>query len=315
MNAKKRCIKGHGYTTNGSKEKRIIESLASHLRGRLGADILIPCASTSSLGQFNDYKSYCEVCFNNDPGKIFCPKNGWKKSLDYFDYRNATVYSDLSNWQCVHLTCRDCKDAAYSYWTGYNDGSICDCGTPFFIDWNPNEESAATFRPLEPTESPAGFLEGPTFNDEYTGVPYGVSFGGYDFNEKWEAEGWSGAGGVWDSRLPNVEPKSCSKSPDISSIFELHLDQSTQKLESIHKKGNDCIFEDTYLAWHNGEPIETETRQSEGGVHSWCEAKCSRNPECGAWTLNKNNGWCALKRKDQVKKQGKKNFVSGIKNC
>ena len=124
-----------------------------------------------------------------------------------------------------------------------------------------------------------------------------------------------GLGGVWDSRLPNVEPKSCSKSPDISSIFELSFNFLNQELESIHKKGNGCILEDTYLAWHNGEPIETETRQSEKGDHSWCEAKCSRNPECGAWTLNKNNGWCALKRKDQVKKQGKKNFVSGIKNC
>ena len=81
------------------------------------------------------------------------------------------------------------------------------------------------------------------------------------------------------------------------------------------KDGNSCILEDTYLAWYNGEPIATETRQSEARDHKWCEAKCDANPECGGWTLNKSNGWCALKRTDQIKKQGKKNFVSGIKNC
>jgi len=325
MNAKGRCIKGHGSTQLGFSYTSTIKSLASHLRSTLGADVLIPCAYELSNDRFN----YCEVCFKNDPGKILCPRENEPLEYDYVEYRNyrnESVYSDLSDWLCSHdgSMCSNeevdgwrvgrCR-GGYSYWTGYDDGSICDCGTPFFIDWNPNKESAATFRPLTPTYSRPGFHEGATFTDEITGAPYRSSLIGSDFNEKWEAEGWSGAGGVWDSRPPNVEPKSCSRRPDISSIFELHLDQSTQKLESIHKKGNGCILEDTYLAWHNGEPIETETRQSEGGVHSWCEAKCSRNPECGAWTLNKNNGWCALKRKDQVKKQGKKNFVSGIKTA
>ena len=76
-----------------------------------------------------------------------------------------------------------------------------------------------------------------------------------------------------------------------------------------------CVLDGTYLAWHNGEPIEEEVRQTEAGDPSWCAAKCDANSKCDAWTLNKRNGWCALKRGDQVKGQKNEGFVSGTKTC
>eukprot|EP00092_Neocalanus_flemingeri_P009028 GFUD01009714.1.p1 GENE.GFUD01009714.1~~GFUD01009714.1.p1 ORF type:complete len:399 (+),score=86.53 GFUD01009714.1:162-1358(+) len=74
-----------------------------------------------------------------------------------------------------------------------------------------------------------------------------------------------------------------------------------------------CSKEGIYLTWFNGEPIEEETRS--GGTQSWCAEKCNRNAACDAWTLNTNNGWCGLKRSNQVKEQKNKGFVSGYKNC
>ena len=78
--------------------------------------------------------------------------------------------------------------------------------------------------------------------------------------------------------------------------------------------GLPCVLFDTYMTWHNGEPIEEEVRSEEGRDYTWCQEKCELNPACDAWTLNTLNGWCGLKRKDQVKlKKGKKNFISGRK--
>ena len=69
--------------------------------------------------------------------------------------------------------------------------------------------------------------------------------------------------------------------------------------------------EGTYLAWYNGEPIEQENNISQ----SLCEEKCDRNPDCDAWTLNTRNGWCALKRLDQVKEEENEGFLSVYKHC
>ena len=141
---------------------------------------------------------------------------------------------------------------------------------------------------------------------------------GNSYNEQWESgeisEDDPPPPGIWDSRPPTVAPESCSKHPDISSIFELSF-QRGEYFSSLEQRLSaiSCLLENTYLAWHNGEPLEEEQR--EAGDHSWCEAKCKANPECGGWTFNKNNGWCALKRSDQIKKEKKENFISGIKKC
>ena len=126
---------------------------------------------------------------------------------------------------------------------------------------------------------------------------------------------WTGSG-KWDSRPPTVAPKTCRKRPDIDFIYQLQYIWGTggPKTGKFKEMCLDAeLLENTFLAWHNGEPLEEEQR--EAGDHSWCEAKCKANPECGGWTFNKNNGWCALKRSDRIKKEEKKNFISGIKKC
>ena len=69
--------------------------------------------------------------------------------------------------------------------------------------------------------------------------------------------------------------------------------------------------EGIYLTWFNGEPIDQDNESSQ----SVCEEKCQTNPDCDAWTLNTKNGWCALKRKDQVKEMKQEGFISGYNIC
>jgi len=318
MNRRGRCIKAWGltgFTTN--IKSRAMERLAQHLKSELGRDVLIPCHDPEK-------QEHCEVCFKNDPGKILCPKSEWNKKSHYTqEFRNASVSDDLTDWMCStdpgQQSTLDGLVNGFSYWTGYDDGSICDCGTPFVVEWEGGSESV-TFRSLKNTEERPGFREGPTIVDEYTGAPRWASINGHVDNDEWEEgstpEGW----GVWDSTTPTESPSACSGKPDISSIFELRfksrdLGNYVYEWDLVMNDSKNCIFEDTILAWYNGEPIATESRQDEAGDHRWCKAKCDANSECGGWTLNKSNGWCALKRTDQIKEQEKKNFVSGMKKC
>ena len=308
MSKNGRCIKGWGAATWG-KESDAFAKLAEHLKRVLGREVLIPCNKV--------YSQYCEVCFKNDPGKIFCLSECKRaKSYDSAEYKNASVYDDLTDWMC---------GSCGSYWTGYDDGTICDCGTPFVVDWSSGEyedgeyRDEVSFRPLRNTEERPGFVEGPTYVNEDTGAPRWSCFGGFITNEEWEnldEEEKRESHFTADSRPPNVSPKACLRKPDISSIFKLSIRGTMHRgYELVQSDSNSCILEDTILAYHNGEPIDEETRQDEAGDHRWCEAKCDANSECGGWTLNKSNGWCALKRTDQIKEQENKNYVSGTKNC
>ena len=78
----------------------------------------------------------------------------------------------------------------------------------------------------------------------------------------------------------------------------------------------------TYLAWDG--PNLAEHTVAEGGEGSdECAGKCRANKDCAAWTVNKCNGWCALKvDKPEYNEQENKNFISGrrtsidnAKNC
>ena len=321
MNARGRCIKSWSPATTDANQSHAMGKLAQHLKSELGRDVLIPCHDINM--------KHCEVCFKNDPGKIFCPKSEQNKKPEFTEeFVKASVFDDLTDYTCSApdrvLELLDKRgQKAFSYWTGYDDGSICDCGTPFVAEWSGSGLTQVSFRPLRNAEERPGFQEGATYVDEYTGAPRWLGNAGYYNNEEWEdleegekkrrvAEGTA----VFDSRPPTVFPQACSRKPEISSIFELSFKKNQVKeWDLVPNDSNSCILEDTYLAWHNGEPIDEESRQSEAGDHKWCEAKCDANPECGGWTLNKSNGWCALKRTNQIKKQKKKNFVSGIKNC
>jgi len=71
-----------------------------------------------------------------------------------------------------------------------------------------------------------------------------------------------------------------------------------------------CVKEGVYLPWFNG-----ELSRYSGATAAWCEGKCEANSACDAWTFNTRNGWCALKRADQVKETENAGFVSGYKDC
>merc|ERR1712031_41754 len=70
----------------------------------------------------------------------------------------------------------------------------------------------------------------------------------------------------------------------------------------------DCRLPGTILNWHNGEPIGTRNNVDETG----CRDACENTQDCAAWTLNTQNGWCALKAEDQIKKGANSGFVSEI---
>merc|ERR1711868_201015 len=71
----------------------------------------------------------------------------------------------------------------------------------------------------------------------------------------------------------------------------------------------DCRLPGTILNWHNGEPIGTRNNVDETG----CKNACESTQDCAAWTLNTQNGWCALKAENQIKKGANSGFVSEIR--
>ena len=70
-----------------------------------------------------------------------------------------------------------------------------------------------------------------------------------------------------------------------------------------------CALYDTYLTWHNGEPIGERLNV---GSAAECEAGCRETRGCSGWTLNTRNGWCAFKSEEQIKPEIKTGFESGI---
>jgi len=75
-----------------------------------------------------------------------------------------------------------------------------------------------------------------------------------------------------------------------------------------HACQHGCDLPGVYLTWHNGEPIEQFNNVGAGE----CKARCQENPNCAGWTLNTNNGWCGLKRDNQIKVEDNSGFKSGI---
>merc|ERR1712211_61598 len=87
-----------------------------------------------------------------------------------------------------------------------------------------------------------------------------------------------------------------------------NLDQDLSTLLSIFGP-RDCRLPGTILNWHNGEPIGTRNNVDETG----CKNACESTQDCAAWTLNTQNGWCALKAENQIKKGANSGFVSEIR--
>jgi len=216
MNHKGRCIKGYSASGTSTVKTNYLEKLASDLKNELGRDVLIPCSDPEV--DPGPPVLYCEVCFKNDPGKVFCPPNEWADMTDITGYFNRSVYEDFSDWKCPAWS----RAEVFSHWSGYDDGSICDCGAPFYLDVQ--NYPTANFLPLKPGDRKQGFNEGPSIVDESTRTMTDFNMLGNDLNEKWESGETSETSdilpGIWDSRPPTVAPESCSEYPDISSIFK-----------------------------------------------------------------------------------------------
>merc|ERR1711963_941237 len=153
----------------------------------------------------------------------------------------------------------DASDA-YSYWSGYDDGSICDCGAPFYLVnyfylQGTKGPSPRGFFPVKPTDRKYRVNEGASFVDESTRTMSWFHMLGSDWNERWESGGDTSSipPGIWDSRPPTVAPESCSKYPDISSIFKFsyqkrRLDEYNTVIDKIEASHNrSCTLEDIAL--------------------------------------------------------------------
>merc|ERR1712130_14274 len=234
MNAYGRCVKAWSSTISmAQSEINVVETLASELRSRLGNNILIPCKDVDN----------CEACFNEDPGKIFCPKKeSIKKSRSTPEYVNGSVYSDLSDWQCSELSPRVGPVLeAFSYWSGYDDGSICDCGTPFAMQRgdllthsNGSDGFIWSFRPLNRNSSRKWGLSNPWTVYESTGGPgwFVMENDGLPVN---------------DNRPPYIPAQPCNQYPDISSIFKLNI-LAGYNLQPVNMAGQSCFVDD---CWSN----------------------------------------------------------------
>ena len=201
MNHKGRCIKGWSASSSSEGYTDPLAKLVLHLKNVLDTDVLIPC-------DWFHIPRYCEVCFKNDPGKIFCPRNEWRNDWeDIAEIRNKSVYEDFSDWKCMAHYAQH-EGEAFSYWSGYDDGSICDCGSPFIF--HQATPGLTSFLPLIPGEKKGGVSEGSPFIDEDTGVMYRGNWLGNSYNEQWESgeisEDDPPPPGIWDSRPPTVAP-------------------------------------------------------------------------------------------------------------
>jgi len=237
MNHKRRCIKGYSATSTSARTTDFLQKLASDLKNELGRDVLIPCSDPEV--DPGPPVLYCEVCFKNDPGKVFCPPNEWADMTDITGYFNRSVYEDFSDWKCPPWT----RAEVFSYWSGYDDGSMCDCGAPFYFQVK--NYNTANFFPLKPGDIKWGVSEGSSIVDESTHTMSEFHRLGNDWNSKWES-GETGdiPAGIWDSRPPTVAPASCSEYPDISSIFKFSYqkhskDDGESVIEKIDGAPND----------------------------------------------------------------------------
>lgn len=341
------CIKAWSLTWPGQPDglwHKAIFDMKTKLERTLGMELESPCTEMHSRGARlapATTITYCEICTKTDPSRIHCPISAqltWDEMESYIK-PNISAHSDYSDWQCQELrwnggTISEGPKIDYSYWSMYDDGSICDCGSPFVVEINMETSSWNKYGNLNtpfqvkfrrPKENEASIIQLERESLSTASTLQSTRCSGRVSEDRWKVDANETCVKVafaanflddadqiltqadidfnMDQILPPSIPAArCHSRPDISSIFE---DETETKIS--------CIEENTYLSWYNGEPIEVDVR--EGGDAAWCAAKCRANPSCDAWTLNTSNGWCALKRQDQVKKQQRPGFVSGFKTC
>lgn len=315
------CVKAWSLTWPSfeiSKINRAVFYMKSKLERTLGMELETPCHSVYPDLSFPlSWGMYCEICPKTDPSRIHCPVSAqlsWDQFKDYYS-PNISASKDYSAYQCRETIGDDKFD--YSYWSMYNDGSICDCGSPFIVEGNYTSEiQTIKFRSPRQNEAKEKLQSlGPQGLDIHYGASTLQMVDCDALKDVCEKTSYTWSSDFNDVFLPPTIPAArCHSRPDISSMLENHFTTTTwSNGQPIKEDKAPCTVENTYLSWFNGEPIAEEVKK--GGGSGWCAAKCRSHPFCDAWTLNTNNGWCALKRQDQVKTQHKPGFVSGFNIC
>lgn len=122
--------------------------------------------------------------------------------------------------------------------------------------------------------------------------------------------------------LPSSSPSSPTFSSHFSSPLGKEKGRTLARLRKARSAGcsqdwphactHGCDLSGVYLTWYKGEPIQQFYNVRSTGE---CKYRCRENQECEGWTLNTNNGWCALKKSSQIKPVINPGFESGIKNA
>ena len=108
----------------------VLQDMLRALENRLGREVLIPC--TDSLGVH-----YCEVCYKDDPSRISCPiidQQLKTRGEVEAEFRQEGKKPSRELLESLYTAVCPKKGIDYSYWSGYDDGTICDCGSPFVIE-------------------------------------------------------------------------------------------------------------------------------------------------------------------------------------
>jgi len=305
-----RCAPITGSTTGvglSSEYDNGLRILQQRLEQKLKRKLIIPCYAFDLPRGPDCYRktpldfeggtttTYCEVCEIFDDNK--------KQSYDY------DLHLDSDKTQPIWI------------FSSYTDNTLCSCGAGFIYHSRVNQpgrgwdwERANDFfaRQIEPQEkqcleSEEGYINQPIFW-RHNLTPY-KNGSKHTYGRGFTAWGYAGEGlenpeVIVDASIPGPD---CKSRPDISSMFAPQPPYYPPRAPPAEG----CVREGVYLAWFKGEPLAEHLNSDEAR----CGELCRENHRCHAWTLNTNNGWCALKRKDQVKEQTQQGFVSGYKTC
>jgi len=162
----------------------VLEDMKSTLENRLGREVLIPCTDGGGI-------HYCEVCYKDDPSRISCPTT----------VQQSSRTAECPEWPTIHNDNGERYD--YSYWSGYDDGSICDCGSAFVIEFRDRYSNEPKLR--GPMEGEDAFLGG-----DWAVSDVGMNTGRRDFPY---------LGDEYPTEPTIPASSSCRGHPDISSIF------------------------------------------------------------------------------------------------
>ena len=228
----KGCAKAWGSTWSdwiGNHADRALHYLKNKLERRLGIELEAPCSSV-----FQGLLNYCEICPKTDSSRIHCPISAHvshKEISEHYITANISAHEDYSAYQCPDYRNGD-KQMDYSYWPMYDDGSICDCGSPFIVEIGNYTEKIQNIKFRRPRENEAkqnlflaSSLQSTRCSGNVNGERWsrasndtcvrGMFFDGY-FNR---LDDFSVS--ETDVTLPpSIPAPRCNSRPDISSMFE-----------------------------------------------------------------------------------------------